>query len=254
MLTINQISKRFIDFFNNHAQINTVIYADDFDFSAYPDILYRVVHIQSVDTSIKGKEIMNRFKFMIADIENPNNENSENEIWSDTLLIADDFLSFFGDDDFEEFILDTDTTIQTFSESGTDRTAGVVFTANVRQVRELNPCAIPVKIDLNGLQPTAVYFGAINNYPDLAVLTALEHTTGLNATLNTGLNKMFLIAVLQGKTLNNVKDTSASDLLLTALYEPQGSLTNNDLVYDLYIMEQAVSYTTNHKHQITINN
>ncbi|MES2265596.1 MAG: hypothetical protein V4520_02470 [Bacteroidota bacterium] len=252
MLSINQLSKHFIEFFKNHGQINTVIYADDFDFSAYPDILYRVVHIQSVDSTVRGKELVSRFKFMIADIENPNNGNSENEIWSDTERIADDFLTFFGDDDFEDFLTDTDTTIQRFSESGTDRTAGVVFTANVRQVRELNPCAIPVKDSFNIVQPPAVYYGAISAYPDVTVLTALEHSTGLRVELATGLNNTFLIALLQGKTLESVIDTTASDLNLTELYELQGSLTNNDLVYNLYIMAQAVNYSINHKHQITI--
>lgn len=143
MLTLNQISQKLINFFENHSQINTVIYADDFDFSAYPDITYRVVHIQSVDSQIRGKEILNRFKIMIADIEDPQNENSEEEIWSDSALIASDFLSFFGDDDYPDFILDTDTSLQQFSESGSDRTAGIVFTTTVRQTREINPCTIP---------------------------------------------------------------------------------------------------------------
>src|ERR1700754_5352283 len=126
MLTINQISQKFIAFFENHKQINMVIYADDFDFASYPNLTYRVVHIQSVDSQVRGKEIINRFKFMIADLEDIQNENSENEIWSDCSLIADDFLVFFGDDDFPDFLMDTDTSFQQFSESGTDRTAGIV--------------------------------------------------------------------------------------------------------------------------------
>lgn len=149
MLTLNQISQKLIQFFEGHSQVNTVIYADDFDFSAYPDILYRVVHIQSVDSQIKSKEIINRFKFMIADIEDPQNQNSENDIWSDCALIADDFLTFFGDDDYPDFLMDTDTTFQQFSESGTDRTAGIVFTASVRQTREINPCTIPTKDNIS---------------------------------------------------------------------------------------------------------
>jgi hypothetical protein len=148
MLTTNQIKVRLIDFFENHAQINTVVYADDFDFSAIPNLVYPVVHIQSVNSQITGKEIISSFKFMIADMEDPQNQDSEDEIWNDTQLIADDFLAFFGDDDYPDFLMDTDTTFQRFSELGTDRTAGVVFTAKVRQTREINPCTIPVQANV----------------------------------------------------------------------------------------------------------
>lgn len=149
MSTLNQITNKFIEFFNNHIQINTVIYSDDFDFAAYPNLVYGVVHLKTVDSIIKGSEIIHRFKLMVADIENPNNENSENEIYSDCELIADDFLTFFGDDDYEDFLMDTDSTFQRFSESGTDRTAGIVFTCSVRQTRDINPCAIPTKDNLS---------------------------------------------------------------------------------------------------------
>lgn len=151
MLTLNQIKQRLITFFNNHSQINTVIYADDFDFAAYPDIIYKVVHIQAVNSIIRGSEIIHQFKLMIADIEDPNNQGSEDDIFSDCELIANDFLAYFGDDDYPDFLMDTNTTYQRFSESNTDRTAGVVFTANVRQTREINPCTIPTYGNLSGI-------------------------------------------------------------------------------------------------------
>ncbi|WP_428329052.1 hypothetical protein [Mucilaginibacter sp.] len=151
MLTLNQIKQRFIEFFEGHSQINTVIYADDFDFAAYPDILYKVVHIQPVNSYINGNEIIHQFKLMVADIEDPNFQSSEDDIMSDCELIANDFLAFFGDDDYPDFLMDTDTTYQRFSESGTDRTAGVVFTTKVRQTREINPCTIPTKANLSGI-------------------------------------------------------------------------------------------------------
>ena len=88
---------------------------------------------------------------MIADIEDIQNENSEQDIWSDSALLAEDFLIFFGDDDYPDFLMDTDTSFQRFSESGTDRTAGVVFTAKVRQTREINPCTIPVQANVKPL-------------------------------------------------------------------------------------------------------
>ncbi len=151
MLSLNQIKQRLVAFFDGHSQINTVIYADDFDFAAYPDITYKVVHIQPVNSNIRGNEIIHQFKLMIADIEDPNNQGSEDDIYSDCELIANDFLAFFGDDDYPDFLMDTNTTYQKFSESGTDRTAGVVFTASVRQTREINPCTIPTQANLSGI-------------------------------------------------------------------------------------------------------
>ena len=151
MLSLNQIKQRLIDFFEGHAQINTVIYADDFDFNAYPDIVYKVVHIQPVNTIVRTNEIIHQFKIMIADIEDPLNATSEFDLYSDCELIANDFLAFFGDDDYPDIIMDTNTTFQPFSESGTDRTAGVVFTAAIRQTRYINPCTIPTQAIISGL-------------------------------------------------------------------------------------------------------
>ena len=148
MLTLNQIKQRLIDFYENHIQVNTVVYADDFDFAAYSHILYKVVHIQPVNSIIKGYEILHLFKIMIADMQDPNLQSSEDDIFSDCELIANDFLTFFGDDDYEDFLMDTDTIYQRFSESGTDRTSGVVFTAKVRQTREINPCTIPIQANI----------------------------------------------------------------------------------------------------------
>ena len=145
MLTLNQLRKYLVDFFESHYQINTVVYADDFDFSAKADVLYKVAHIQPVDpVVINSNEILNRFKITIGDIEDPNNPDSENEIWSDCISITNDFVSYFGNDDFEDFYIDKTINIQRFSESNTDRVAGVVFAFNIRQTRLNNPCTLPV--------------------------------------------------------------------------------------------------------------
>ncbi|RKR82662.1 hypothetical protein BDD43_2847 [Mucilaginibacter gracilis] len=146
MKSLNQLKTIIVDFFKSHYMVGSVYYTDDFDFAAYPDIKYRVVQIQPVgNTSIIGKEIINRFKIMIADIEDANNFQLCDEIWSDCQRIADDFITCFGDDDFFDFYLDYNSVdMQNFSEVAGDRQSGIVFIASIRQTREMNPDAIPL--------------------------------------------------------------------------------------------------------------
>ena len=145
MLTVNQINQQFKIYFENHAQINSVYVEDDFDFASETEILYPVANIQPVSTSTKGYEIISKYKFIIGDIQDPENSNSENEIWNDCELIAGDFLTYFGYEDGLPFIVDTDTTFQRFSESQGDITAGIVFAIQVRQTRDINTCGLPLK-------------------------------------------------------------------------------------------------------------
>lgn len=177
MLTLNQIKEYLIQFFNNHWQINTVVYADDFDFSAKADVQYKVAHIQPVDpSSVNANEITYKFKIAIGDIEDPNNMDSENDIWSDCISIANDFITYFGNDDFEDFFIDKNITIQKFSEGNTDRVAGVVFAFGVRQERLNNPCTLPLINPLSGVSFTGniVYPNAYYNLlqPYLTILSA----------------------------------------------------------------------------------
>ena len=45
-LTLNQIKKILIAWFQNHADINTVCYIDDFDFNSERNIIYPVSNIE----------------------------------------------------------------------------------------------------------------------------------------------------------------------------------------------------------------
>ena len=155
MLTINQVKQYLISFFNNHLQINTVVYDSDFNFNAEDDILYKVAQIQPVDpVQTSYNEVIYSFKVVIADIINPNNHDSENDIQSDCISIANDFISYFGDEDFQDFYFDKGISIQTFTEKNGDRIAGCVFAFGVRQTRLFNPCSIPLANPFTGVSFT----------------------------------------------------------------------------------------------------
>ena|ERR1700712_1094805 len=150
MKTQNQLKDILTGFFESHSMVGSVYYTDDFDFAAYPDIQYRVVQMQPVgNLSIIGKEVTHRFKIMIADIQDTENYQLSDEIWNDCQLIADDFITYFGDDDYFDFYLDYNAIdIQRFSEVGGDRQSGIVFVVSIRQTREMNPEAIPLTSNL----------------------------------------------------------------------------------------------------------
>jgi hypothetical protein len=177
MLTLNQVKEYLIQFFNGHKQINTVVFANNFNFSAKADVLYRVAHIENIDpATVNNNEIIYKFKIAIGDIEDPNNQDSENEIWSDCIQIANDFITYFGNDDFEDFFIDKNITIQKFSEGNTDRVAGVVFAFGVRQERLNNPCTLPMINPFTGITFTGniVYPNGYYNLlqPYLTILSA----------------------------------------------------------------------------------
>jgi|GEM_PF-4453968 len=152
MLTINQVKLYLIGFFENHLQINTVVYDSDFNFNAEDDLLYKVVQIQPIDpVQVTYNEAVYKFKVVVADIIDPANNDSENDIQSDCISIANDFISYFGDEDFQDFFIDKNINIQTFTEKNGDRIAGCVFAFGVRQTRLFNPCSIPLGNPFTGV-------------------------------------------------------------------------------------------------------
>jgi len=125
-LTLNQITKILIAWFKNHADINSTFYEDDFSFNAERNIIYPVTNIEYVESNISGKQDTHSSKLTLADLVDENLTGHADEIYSDMILIAQDFIAWASNADEWEF--PKTINIQKFIDDTDDRTAGVVFT------------------------------------------------------------------------------------------------------------------------------
>lgn len=157
MITINQYIKLLEDFFSKHKQINTVLSGNEFNFNAESDVVYPVANIEYVTQNIQGEDITHQFEITIADLFDPNVKGIENQIFSDTNLIATDCIDWFANQYDEDYrINENNVSIQKFSNGNVDRVAGCVFIASFTQFREANSCNIPMdgNIDTGSFEPT----------------------------------------------------------------------------------------------------
>jgi|GEM_PF-2436462 len=252
MITINQYKKLIEDFFKQHYQINTVVTCNEFDFNADSDIVYPVAHIEYITQNIRTTTITNQFLVTIADLFDPNLPGSELDIYNDTSLIAADCLDYFSNQIEEQYEVHENVSFQKFTNGNVDRVAGCVFSLNFDQFRVADASIIPVESNIDTTVVYTAYFGATTNYSTWADIAALENTSTKEFELNTGLANSFLIAVLNTYSIAQVTDITASNLDLTGLYEAVGSITNNGLTYNLFLMQQALDYTSNHIHKIEL--
>jgi len=67
-LTLNQIKKILLAWFQSHADINSTFYEDDFDFNGERKIIYSVSNIEYVESNINGKQNTHSYKLTLADL------------------------------------------------------------------------------------------------------------------------------------------------------------------------------------------
>jgi len=145
MITVNQYIKMLTDFFENHGQINTVLVGDNYDFNAVSNIIYPVCNIEYVRQNISASNINDQFEITIGDLFDPNLKRSEYAIYSDSNLIADDVITYFGNQYDVEYEISETTSVQKWK-GNVDRLAGCVFVVSFDQFRVANDCILPVGI------------------------------------------------------------------------------------------------------------
>lgn len=144
MLSLNQLKTRIVGFLNSHAQINEVIWGTDFDFSAERDVTYPVANVEYLDSNISGKQMNHNFKVTLGDLSDPNITGVDDEVVSDQLLVADDFMAWLQQQEGFEFV--RNVRIQKLSNSYGDRVSGVEFKITLSVIRRQNECTIPTKL------------------------------------------------------------------------------------------------------------
>ena len=141
MLSLNQIKSNLLSYFTSHAQVKQIVYGDDFKFNGERDLSYPVVNIEFLDASISQKLLNYNFKFVIGDFTSDNTE-QQDEVISDSLLIAEDFFSFLQET--EGWVFSKSSSIQKFVDDSGDRVSGIVFRVVLSVVRSQNACSTPL--------------------------------------------------------------------------------------------------------------
>lgn len=143
MLTLNNIKGILKTYFNSHALINSVYYEDDFDFNAERSIDYPVANVEYLNSNISDKTMNHNFKIVLADLTEPENNEMEDNIHSDSLQIAEDLFTYLQN--YEGFSFNKSSTINKFTDDTSDRATGIVFTIQLSVVRPQNRCNTPIK-------------------------------------------------------------------------------------------------------------
>lgn len=145
MTTYNQIISAFENFCTNHIQINTFYSGKTWNFQTETNIYPSVIMLPQPSNIAKGKVTLT-FQIFIADILNKDRSNLD-EIYSDTLLIATDMVSYFGDINDNQVVFwidDTNVGIEPFEESFDDILAGWMLSVNVEIPFTGSTCDIPI--------------------------------------------------------------------------------------------------------------
>lgn len=180
MTTLNQIKYKLISFFENHKQINQVVYSDKFDFAAIRNLTYPAVNIIYTSASVNGKMLSHGFNVLILDLIQPDNSVSEDEIISDTLLMAEDFYAWLWT--VPDFVFSRKSSIDLVSDDNGDRVSGVSFLINLDVVRSDNVCIAPLDVIENPVETFIAYWGWVDSVEEVNSLETIQALQG-NKTL-----------------------------------------------------------------------
>lgn len=142
MITLNQIKRRLLAWFESHAQINSTTSFDDFEFEAERNLAYPVANVEYLLSNIDDKFINYTFFVKVGDLAG-DNVSHQDEVVSDAILIADDFFSYLQDE--EGWVFRRSSTLDTFKDDGGDRVTGIMFRVVLGVVRSHNTCQTPTK-------------------------------------------------------------------------------------------------------------
>ena len=146
MITLKQLYTIIEKVFLQHPEINSVTKLSTKDYIGDRGKVYTNANIYYVNGQVQGKYVNHNFLITISDRLNPVNDN-ELEIFSSTLLIAEDLFTVLADS--YDFTFQKNANIQTFSEADGDRIAGIYFQINLQVLRSQNLCIIPNRDIIN---------------------------------------------------------------------------------------------------------
>lgn len=137
--SLNKIRSDIKAFFDSHVQVKSYFYGSIDDYVPISDKDYFSVNTEFVSANVSGKYINYQFSITICDLMNQNFPESEHDAISDSILIAQDFLSHLTEQEYTY----TNPSIQPFREDMGDLCAGVVIALTLQVFLSSNECSIP---------------------------------------------------------------------------------------------------------------
>lgn len=154
MLTLNQIKTGIRTFAARHGQLQTAKFCKQHELLTEGDILYPALYFDFDNAKKEGGQMVYSFSAIIADRIRPEKDN-EAEVWSDTILIADDLLGYLDGED--GWRLEDGAPIRPFTEATGDNTAGVRVEFVLRVPFPYDRCVTPVKESLQIVTEEGTY-------------------------------------------------------------------------------------------------
>ena len=176
-----------------------------------------------------GGENLSAQGFVIGTTINPTTSNS--------VVHSANLVSDIWSKEVTNLLLGTNYYIRAFATNS----AGTVYTRNITFPIELSPEFLS-------------YYGSMMTRPttgsQIATLTSTEDST---FTLNTGSTNLYhIVAIPDAKTLVSVIDQDPFPIPLNNNYELSSINTIDGAPYKVYILQIALPYSSNHRHNITL--
>ena len=141
-MTLNNLKQILTSFFESHSMINTVLFGDDWKLNSERKNIYPLVNIEYINSQFNNKFMSHNFRIVVCDLMDIGTDNQVDEIFSDSLQIADDFSSFIQEQ--EGIVWNRSGQINKLIDDTGDRVAGVYFNISLNVMRSMNECQIPI--------------------------------------------------------------------------------------------------------------
>ena len=141
MSTINQIVTQLEAIATNHEQINTFGFGQMPEFGKSTPIVYPVMWVVQLPSSINGNDLVLKYQFLFADLVHKDLSN-ETEVSSDQMLTALDVIGQLQHPDYEWFY-DSQSDLQPVYAKLDDEITGWEITCSLTINSPYNRCAIP---------------------------------------------------------------------------------------------------------------
>jgi uncharacterized membrane protein len=144
MRTANQIKSEFETLASGHYQIQSFLYAQEFEQQAYENLIYPLMLVYPLGGGLQDTTYTRNYRVIIAD-RVLKSEGNELEVESDTQLICLDVLAYWKKLGLNErFTISSSETITPFWEKWGDEVTGHFVDIGIEMFYDFNSCAIPM--------------------------------------------------------------------------------------------------------------
>lgn len=143
-MTLNKVLDRVKAIAESHNMVNYYFFGDPSEFLSQDETVRHTSVLCTLSSaSFNGdRESQTVIGLTLSVMDWASGDNHQ-DIWSDTLQIAHDLLAALKDETANDFFVDTDISLDPFSERFQDVLVGWTMTVNVTYDSPLNTCAIP---------------------------------------------------------------------------------------------------------------